>query len=462
METYRVDTQRQQEIERKIHQHDQALALNSSEQCLIKVWLAIAGPTRYQLDTFIRCVIPVLYLRRSHRAHVLKEPNSLANDILTGDYYSSLFYRYLITHHELNTFKVIVVRLRDYYVKNSQQTLMTDDYSDYFKILWQADDKVSDLVTIEPILTYNDIDTYIAAVTEVMSQQFLVLTDKQNQALIRLMGSGGKKTRLKLFYHASPHLEKPSLSLVKIGAAIEGIHLASLIHDDLIDQAVLRRHTPTLHQTFNQLTALHIGNIIFTQSLSLLADIKDNKIHQLFSQLFYRMVRGELSQQTYRYSQQLSPYRYLKLVRDKTALFVEVILHTAGYLGQVESDQLRLLKRAGFAIGMAYQLKDDMLDVTAGECKLGKPTSVDQANGYRTLPVIYQDLYSSKRATKSHADDVAATQPDVDFLNVGLKRTKQLAHRYIERALGDIRQLKNPMVRYHLIYFTTALYKRTR
>lgn len=457
-----MNAQQQAKIEQKIHQYDQALALDSSEQCLIKVWLVIAGPTFYQLDTFVRCVIPVIYLRRSHRAHLLKTSTSLANDILTGDYYSSLFYRYLITHHELKIFKVILVMLRNYYVEISQQPLVTDDYSEYFKILWQAEGIENDLASIDAVLTYHDIDSYIAAVTEVMSQQFLVLTDKQNQALIRLMHSGGKKTRLKLFYHASPQRDKPSISLVKIGAAIEGIHLASLIHDDLIDQAVLRRHTPTLHQTFNQLTALHIGNIIFTQSLSLLADIKDNKIHQLFSQLFYRMVRGELSQQTYRYSQQLSPYRYLKLVRDKTALFVEVILHTAGYLGQVESDQLRLLKRAGYAMGMAYQLKDDMLDVTADECKLGKSTSVDLANGYSTLPVIYQKMYAPKHLPKSRADDVAITQPVEDYLNVGLKMTKQLAHRYIERALGDIRQLKDPILRYHLIYFTTALYKRTR
>jgi len=410
-------------------------ALTTAEKAMIHMCLKSMSFDDCDQDTVLHCLIPTIYLKRSQDNH--QQPlQSLASSVLQGDYYSSLFYRYMTQNHSLGALKALLSALQASYLANTSNQQAPHSARDYFNLLWQ---QIKNHQTLPPkashIQLFNEtLDTYKQQVQSEMLSRFLIFNDKQNKALRALMTAGGKQTRLTLFYHALSKRQLKHSDALAIGVAIEGIHLASLIHDDIIDGANIRRHQQTLHERFSPFIALHMGNVVFTQSLLALADIEDRDVHDVFSRLFYQMVRGEIKQQSNQDNRNVSLYRYLKVMRDKTALFVESIMYLAGYLSGYDTDTLTHYRRSGYNIGMAYQLKDDLFDYLSTEATLGKPALSDQKNGYYTL--------------------VSATD--------GVNQSKRLAHRYIERALSHLRKLPPELNRRELIYYTTTLYKRTR
>ncbi|SFS81356.1 Geranylgeranyl pyrophosphate synthase [Halolactibacillus miurensis] len=434
MEILQVDEQFKRDLHRLVA-HKMNGMLSTDETGLIDTCLlSIEGATVDQ-EVVIHCLIPTLYLMRSLTCHQVTD-GVLRENVLQGDYYSSLFYRYMVQHHSLRTLKRVLKVLQSTYLANVSNQQNRPAPLQYFHLLWQGDDTPEGHRSHHPV-SLSDVktlDTYKQQVKIEMVSLFTMFDSTHNDALSALMTSGGKQTRLTLFYHALTKDSSRQRDLLSIGIAIEGIHLASLIHDDIIDQADMRRHQQTLHEKFTPYTALHMGNAIFTQSLLALADIEDREVHRVFSRLFYQMVHGEIQQQSNRYNCHVSTYRYLKVIRDKTALFVESILYLAGYLSGYTNDTLRHFRRSGYYIGMAYQLKDDIFDYTSTAATLGKPVASDQKNGYYTLASAVN----------------------------GPRQTTQLAHRFIERALIELRQLPTDIDQRELIYYTTILYKRTR
>ncbi|MGM0522752.1 MAG: polyprenyl synthetase family protein [Bacillota bacterium] len=412
-------------------------ALTTEEKAMIHKCLQSISIVDSHKELLVHCLIPTVYLMRSHGFHQ-RSIKLLASSVLQGDYYSSLFYRYMTRHHPLGTLKVLLNALHASYVANTQEQHEPASAFYYFQLIWQQttdrNHRTSPPKGMRSLLFDETLDTYKQQVQSEMLSRFLTFNNEQNNALRALITSGGKQTRLTLFYHALSKNQVKHSDAVAIGLAIEGIHLASLIHDDIIDGADMRRHQQTLHESFSPLIALHMGNVVFTQSLLALADIEDREVHDVFSRLFYQMVGGEIKQQFNRHNSSVSLYRHLKVIRDKTALFVESILYVAGYLSGNNLDTLRHFRRSGYCIGMAYQLKDDLFDYLSAEETLGKPVLSDQKNGYYTLV---------------NAKD-------------GIAESRRLAHRYIERALCHLRKLPPEINQRELIYYTTTLYKRTR
>ncbi|GEM01657.1 Geranylgeranyl pyrophosphate synthase [Halolactibacillus halophilus] len=410
-------------------------ALTMDEKAMIHMCLQSISFDDCDKDTLLHCLIPTIYIKRSQDNH--QQPlQSLASSVLQGDYYSSLFYRYMTQNHSLGTLKILLSALQVSYLANTSNQQAPLSACDYFNLLWQQTilhyplpPKASHMQLFDETL-----DTYKQQVQSAMLSQCLIFNDEQNKALRSLITAGGKQIRLTLFYHALSKRQLKHSEAIAIGVAIEGIHLASLIHDDIIDGANIRRHQQTLHERFNPFIALHMGNAVFTQSLLILADIEDREVHRVFGRLFYQMVSGEVKQQANQRNTDVLLYRYLKVIRDKTALFVESIMYLAGYLSGYDTYTLMHYRRSGYNIGMAYQLKDDVIDYQSTEEALGKPVLSDQKNGYYTL--------------------VRA--------NDGVNQSNRLAHRYIERALNHLRKLPSEINQRELFFYTTTLYKRTR
>jgi geranylgeranyl pyrophosphate synthase len=431
-----VDDQINNKMEQSVSEILQR-ALTMDEKAMIHTCLQSISFDDDDKDTLLHCLIPTIYLKCSHDYHQWPV-QSLATSVLQGDYYSSLFYRYMTQNHTLSALKIQLNALQASYLANTSYPYEPRSSLDYFQLLWRQTTKINDHTTPQKdnsLLLFDEtLDTYKEHVQSEMLSRFLLFNDEQNKALRAIMTAGGKQTRLTLFYHALSKRQLKQSEAIAIGIAIEGIHLASLIHDDIIDGAAKRRHQQTLHERFSPFIAVHMGNVIFTQSLLALADIENREVHRVFSQLFYQMVRGEVRQQANQNNRNVSLYRYLKVMRDKTALFVESIMYLAGYLSGNNTDTLRHYRRSGYNIGMAYQLKDDLFDYLSTEDALGKPALSDQKNGYFTLV---------------NAKD-------------GVNQSKRLAHQYIERALSHLRKLPPEMNQRELIYYTTTLYKRTR
>ncbi len=172
----------------------------------------------------------------------------------------------------------------------------------------------------------------------------------------------------------------------RIGAALELIHTATLIHDDLIDDANTRRGQPTAHVRFDNTTAVLLGDYFYTHAFNLVADLMNPGVTKRLTATTNIICKGELHQQCVARDVQLSEAEYNRIIYAKTAVLTEL----AGELGAVEgsAEQRRAAAAYGHAAGMAFQVVDDCLDFSGDPQKVGKTLSTDIERGRLTLPII--------------------------------------------------------------------------
>jgi octaprenyl-diphosphate synthase len=172
----------------------------------------------------------------------------------------------------------------------------------------------------------------------------------------------------------------------RIGAALELIHTATLIHDDLIDDADTRRSQTTAHVRFGNTTAILLGDYFYTHAFNLVADLMNPGVTKRLTATTNVICRGELHQQCVARDVQLSEAEYNRIIYAKTAVLTEL----AGELGAVEgsAEQRRAAAAYGKAAGMAFQVVDDCLDFSGDPQKVGKTLSTDIERGRLTLPII--------------------------------------------------------------------------
>ena len=209
------------------------------------------------------------------------------------------------------------------------------------------------------------------------------------QAGIQLASAGGKRLRPALVLLASTFGPKSSGNIRNIAAAVEILHMATLIHDDIIDESRYRRGQPAVHERFGKDVAVYTGDYLFTRSILLLADCKSVDHLAKLARALKIVCESEVCQHSERYNVDLSIRQYLRKIKGKTAALFAI----SASLGAVESGAgqsvVARLRRFGSYLGMAFQIRDDILDFTGQESELGKPTSSDMRKGNFTLPVIY-------------------------------------------------------------------------
>jgi octaprenyl-diphosphate synthase len=198
----------------------------------------------------------------------------------------------------------------------------------------------------------------------------------------------------------------------RIGAALELIHTATLIHDDLIDDANTRRGQPTAHVRFDNTTAVLLGDYFYTHAFNLVADLMNPGVTKRLTATTNIICKGELHQQCVARDVQLSEAEYNKIIYGKTAVLTEL----AGELGAVEgsAEQRRAAAAYGKAAGMAFQVVDDCLDFSGDPQKVGKTLSTDIERGRLTLPIIrLLENAGSKRAAYERQLQAVSTPAEV-------------------------------------------------
>jgi octaprenyl-diphosphate synthase len=173
---------------------------------------------------------------------------------------------------------------------------------------------------------------------------------------------------------------------VTLGAIVELVHLATLVHDDAVDHSVLRRGMPTVNALWNHQTAVIMGDYLYSRSISALAELGRVDFITVLSRAANEMSVGELRQLSSCDALQFSEPDYDRLISSKTASLMSAACELGGALSD---DRLRLpLARYGHALGMAFQIVDDLLDFTESEAVVGKPTGQDLREHKVTLPLI--------------------------------------------------------------------------
>jgi len=175
----------------------------------------------------------------------------------------------------------------------------------------------------------------------------------------------------------------------RLAEITEMIHTASLVHDDVVDEADTRRGVPTVHSRFNSRVAVLAGDFLFAQSSWHLANLDDLEVVKLLSRVIMDLAEGEIRQGLYRYDTGQSLETYIEKSYRKTASLIANSARAAGVLSELPAEQLDLLHRFGRQLGLAFQVVDDILDFTGSDVQLGKPAASDLASGTLTAPVLF-------------------------------------------------------------------------
>ena len=207
-----------------------------------------------------------------------------------------------------------------------------------------------------------------------------------------LFSAGGKKIRpgIVLLVSRALSLEGELTARHRRLAEItEMIHTASLVHDDVVDEAATRRGVATVHSRFNHRVAVLAGDFLFAQASWHLANLDDLEVVKLLSRVIMDLADGEVKQGLFRYDTGQSFETYLEKSYCKTASLIANSARAAGVLSEQTPDRLDSLYRFGRQLGLAFQVVDDILDFTGSDQQLGKPAASDLASGYLTAPALY-------------------------------------------------------------------------
>src|SRR5208337_3845035 len=203
-----------------------------------------------------------------------------------------------------------------------------------------------------------------------------------------LRQGGGKRLRPALLLLAAKLLNYQGSGAVRLGAVVEIIHTATLVHDDIIDEAEIRRGRPSPNTIWGNPKCVLAGDWLYMQAFQISLEERNLLVLDLLTELTKQMVEGELIQME-KLGSLISRDSHLDLIYRKTACLFAVCTQLGGILAGANQQQQLQLREYGRAVGMAFQITDDVLDLTASETVLGKPVASDLREGKATLAVIH-------------------------------------------------------------------------
>lgn len=270
-----------------------------------------------------------------------------------------------------------------------------------------------------------------------------------------VMASRGKRLRPALVLLASGCGDRPSEEIVKLATVVELLHTATLIHDDIIDDAEVRRTRATVNAKWDDEIAVIFGDFLFAGAFSLISTFKNPLVSRTLSGVTSDLCKGELWQLQDRFGRSLpSEERYLSMIRLKTATFLAACCQLGAVLGQdLTEEEAGPYARYGLNLGMAFQIVDDCLDVVGEEGAMGKSLGTDITTGKITLPFLrlLEELPLQERETlvgdywarlgdpafKSRVQDLLKSHRAIDA-------TFRTAAGYVDMAKGEVAETRTP------------------
>jgi len=268
-----------------------------------------------------------------------------------------------------------------------------------------------------------------------------------NQAVEDLINGGGKKLRPFLMFLATSFGDYDQQELLQLGSGIEILHMASLVHDDIIDNAELRRGNETAQKRFGKKEAVFIGDFLLSRTFDIFFDYLDKETLRKMNKNVRLLCEGEIEQSEKRFDFQIGLRDYYRRIRHKTALLFALSSYLGAYVSGVRGKKLNLLYKLGLEIGMAFQIQDDLLDFEGEEKETGKLLAQDLKEGVITLPVIlllnkseYKKKYSAY--SNSNLDDKIVKDIIDDVKNSGvLEESREILFVFVDRVKKYLAQL---------------------
>jgi octaprenyl-diphosphate synthase len=262
-----------------------------------------------------------------------------------------------------------------------------------------------------------------------------------------IAGAGGKRLRPILLLLAARLAGARGPRCVRLACVVELLHTATLIHDDVVDQAPLRRGRPSANAQWGDDASVLVGDHLYSKSFAMLVRDNDRAIMETLARATVSMTEAEVFQLQLKRSGVTSEHDYVRVITQKTASFISACCRIGGLLGGVDHEALEALTRYGLHIGVAFQIADDSLDFVADQDRLGKAIGADLREGKRTLPLIamlerasrpdaerVRDLLRRRTHAPDELEQIRRLVVEHDGVDYALAR----AHAYAQAAKADL------------------------
>ncbi len=282
-----------------------------------------------------------------------------------------------------------------------------------------------------------------------------------------LLSSAGKRLRPALFFLCAKLKRKDLENYIPVAVAIELIHSATLVHDDVVDSADVRRGLPSVNSKWGNQVSVLMGDYLFAKAFAILTQFRSLSLINIMSNVVEKMSEGEIQQLDEIFEAGITEEVYLDRVNKKTALFISASCESGGVVTGASDKEIKAMAAYGHNLGMAFQITDDLLDFLGEADKTGKPVGNDLRYGTITLPVIYMlDKSTNGDYFKSKIIERQIDQPLLENMVREIKNTGayegtyRLAEDYINRAVDELKIFPESSNRHTLEFLARFILKR--
>tara|TARA_Y100000768_G_scaffold341241_1_gene285608 strand:- start:9722 stop:10669 length:948 start_codon:yes stop_codon:yes gene_type:complete len=261
----------------------------------------------------------------------------------------------------------------------------------------------------------------------------------------------GKMLRPKLAIYTAKVLGEVNDKTYRVASLVEMIHVATLIHDDIVDESYIRRGWPTISKVWKNKLSVLVGDYLFSKALTTTVQLGDLKSISILSNASDRLSKGEIFQIQQSRNKNMTEEMYYKMISDKTASLFSATCELSAKTSTTDEEKILSFKKFGENFGIAYQLKDDIFDIIGKTEDLGKPSNFDLKRNMLTLPLIHclDNLKSNQRAdflsrlkSLSKRKKIKEIKCQIDMYG-GLDYAKEALDNYIEESKKNISNFPN-------------------
>ena len=289
----------------------------------------------------------------------------------------------------------------------------------------------NELIEVQKLMrkTINNADSFISEPIDIM------------------LNSKGKMLRPALTIISSMFGEYDPNKTRPVAAALELLHISTLIHDDIIDDSKLRRGVETIQSKYGKDVAVYAGDYVITKCFSLLYKEYDKDLLFRINSKLSKVCEGELKQYKNKYNSNISVTNYIKIISAKTASFFALSMYIGASLGGYNDSTSRLFALTGLRLGIAFQIIDDCLDFTGNDTSINKSAQNDLKEGLYTLPLIFALRNDSTGNLKRLVDTSTFNSKDIDDIyklvikNNGVVDAHKYAAKYSQRSIDSLKKL---------------------
>jgi len=293
---------------------------------------------------------------------------------------------------------------------------------------------------------YSYLNSDINAIEKELESTIEAQSPLLRQASLHTLHAGGKRIR-PVFVLLGGKFGQYDINVIKnVAVPLELIHMASLVHDDVIDDAEIRRGQPTIKAKWDNRIAMYTGDYIFARALELIGEIKNPLAHQILADTIVELSVGEIEQIKDKYNFDQNLRDYLRRIKRKTALLIAASCQLGAVASGVEEGVHKNLYRFGYYVGMSFQITDDVLDFTSTEQELGKPAGSDLLQGNITLPVLYAmrdaNIYEKLKKINENSTSNEFQEVLTQIKQSGaIEKSLEISDRYLAKALAILEEL---------------------